>query len=171
MTLLIVVMGLLAVSAAQASAPSGFYEARVLEPAASFVAGKPATVWCALTRADYNVWREAQGAGGRDSGAFTYFGQPESWMSTGLCQVLRQRLRGVRVDIYELAGAASALVHESIHMRGVRDEGETECQAMHELPRVAVKFFGFKPGKQLRALMAEAWAYHRTLPPAYQTVC
>jgi hypothetical protein len=62
-------------------------------------------------------------------------------------------------------------VHESIHQRGVADEAATECEAMHEMPRVAVKFFHVKAGKQLRSLMALAWESHKATPDAYQAIC
>jgi ubiquinone/menaquinone biosynthesis C-methylase UbiE len=43
--------------------------------------------------------------------------------------------------------------------------------AMHEMPGVAVRFFGVTTGKELRALMAQAWKVHRSGPLYFQTVC
>ena len=42
---------------------------------------------------------------------------------------------------------------------------------MREMSGVAVRFFGVMPGKQLRALMAQAWKSHRAAPLYFQTVC
>lgn len=47
----------------------------------------------------------------------------------------------------------------------------TDCDAMHEVPGVAVRFFKVKTGTQLRAIMADAWIVHRASPAIYQAVC
>jgi hypothetical protein len=46
-----------------------------------------------------------------------------------------------------------------------------ECDAIHEVPGVASRFFGIRHGKQLRAFMADAWTWHRSTPASYQTIC
>lgn len=167
--LLIAVAALVAVPAAGAAAPPGFYESLVLEPAASFVAGRPARVYCALTPAGWQDYAAARRV--PDAYALTVVGTDQTMLEPVTCRVLRTQLRSRRVDEYAVAAAVRTLVHEAIHQRGVADEGQTECAAMHEMPRVAVKFFHVKPGKQLRALMASAWYSHRATPATYQTLC
>lgn len=87
------------------------------------------------------------------------------------CNPLLKALR--RESIYQpaLAAVIAILTHEAIHLRGERDEGVTECAAMHEMPRVAVVYFHVVPGRRLRALMAAAWVGYRDEAPAYRTVC
>jgi hypothetical protein len=109
------------------------------------------------------------GTGGE--GGFHHAGEDAVYLAPDVCSTMRARLAGRRHELYALAAAIETLVHESIHVRGVHDEGETDCNAMHEMPRVATRFFGFKRRPALRALMAAAWRYHRTAAPQSRTVC
>jgi hypothetical protein len=158
---------------AVASMLPGFHEAPALEHPASFVAGKPAHVYCADS---FQSWGEAlksvYGPGVYPTAFTTYPGSDESYIGPGFdCAVPLAAAAGKKVDVAVLGAKLLQLVHEAIHQRGEADEGKTECAALHEMPRVAVKFFHVKPGKQLRALMAAAWGDHRRRPPAYQSVC
>ncbi|MGZ4357298.1 MAG: hypothetical protein ACXVRU_10850 [Gaiellaceae bacterium] len=159
----------LATSASVAGPPPGFYEAKALEPAASFVAGKPAHVYCASNHSIW--WTFANGNGTPDAIALTRAGTDRSEFEPLMCSTLRAQLKRQPVTIYTLAASLRVLVHESIHERGVVTEGEAECSAMHEMPGVAVRFFGVTAGKQVRALMAQAWKSHRAGPLYFQTVC
>lgn len=155
------------VLAGSALAEPGFYEAKRLEPAASFVAGKPVQVWCALDETAWHVFAPA----GTEHGLATP-GGAAMYLDTPGCPPLRRALvRSTDVHQPMLAATIAILTHEAIHLRGESDEGVTECAAMHEMPRVAVRFFTVRPGKQLRALMADAWAGYRVESPAYRTVC
>lgn len=159
----------LAASASVAGPPPGFYEAKALEPAASFVAGKPAHVYCAY---NHSIWAEAASANVTpDATALTRAGTDRSEFEPLICSTLRAQLKRQPVTTYNLAWSLRVLVHESIHERGVVTEGKAECSAMHEMPGVAVRFFGVTAGKQLRALMAQAWKSHRAAPLYFQTVC
>jgi hypothetical protein len=156
--------------AARTGAASGFYEARVLEPAASYVARKPITVWCAPTTAVWQSWSaEATLVDGANGSAAV--GGSDIHLSHDVCPSLRGAIAGVPQYVPTLSATIEVLTHESIHARGTRDEGITDCDSMHEMPRVAVVFFHVRPGAQLRALMAAAWTYHREAPPQYQSVC
>lgn len=158
-------------AAAILAAPQGFYEARVLEPAASFVAGKPAAVYCATND---GAWAAFLGGryGGANVNGITTPGSSESRFAPTVCSWLRVRLRlPAAAAGTPFVASALAFVHEAIHQRGSVDEGATECSAMHELPGVLVRYYGVKPGKQLRALMAAAWRWHRLKPAVYQSVC
>jgi hypothetical protein len=153
--------------------PPGFREAPKLEAAAAFVAGKPAHVFCANTFSDWaQAVADAYGPG-VNVNAYSTIGGSETYLPAGfVCALPIAAVAGQKVDLSgPLAGYLLTLVHEAIHQRGVADEGQTECAAMHELPRVAVRFFHVKAGKQLRALMAQAWAAHRRKSAAYQSVC
>lgn len=160
------------VSAAVLAAPPGFYEARVLEPAASYVAQKPVRVYCAPTDLDLREYASsAYGVPPDFELGFAVVGSGTIYLGQSVCWPLRDHLARRHVATSEFAAALLTLVHESIHARGSRDEGVTECDALHEMPRVAVRFFKVKPGRQLRALMAEAWASYDGMQPEYQTVC
>ena len=169
-TAAVAVWGLADATAADAAPPAGFVETVRLEPAASFVARRPVAVNCATTHEVWLAYAASFGFNG-DSVGITIPGNSETALSDAMCRSL-QVVNGTRAPhLYALAAAVETLVHESIHMRGERDEGVTDCAAMHEMPRVAVRFFKVKPGRQLRALMANAWQIHAAKPPPYRTVC
>lgn len=161
----------LAISASSAAParPHGFYEAKALDSAASFVARKPAHVYCAHNHA---IWRDAANANATPTAvALTRAGTNRSELEPLICSTLIAKLDRLPVSTYDFALSLRVLVHEAIHERGVVLEGEAECSAMHEMPRVAVRFFGVASGKELRALMAQAWKSHFAAPLYYQTVC
>ena len=159
-------------AAAALTLPSGFYEAKALEPAASYVAGKPAHIYCALTAPSWNDYSQATGAADGANALTPTVGGAESMIRGDVCADLRAQLAHPgKASTFGFASALLILVHESIHQRGSADEGQTECAAIHEMPRVAVRFFHVKAGKQLRAVMALAWQSHRMKPAVYQSVC
>lgn len=155
-------VALLGASAARADQPAGFYESLRLEPAASFVAGKPVKVWCANSQADWVQY------GGRDeSFGLAIPGGNIVNLAPVVCRYLRAKI----ITPNGLGASLLVLTHESIHARGETDEGVTDCAAVHEMPRVAVKFFKVRPGKQLRAVMANAWNYRDREVEQYRTIC
>lgn len=163
------VVFLLAVTSTAAAAPAGFTAAPRLEPAASFVAGKHVTVWCARSLGE---WRQyVAGRSESDILGLTVPGSSEIRVAPVVCTNLRAKLNGQVVGNDGFAPSLLLLVHEAVHARGSADEGKTDCAATHETPRVAVKFFRVKAGKQLRAVMAAVWTWRTTSPPAYRTVC
>lgn len=154
-----------------AAAPPGFYESRVLEPAASYVAGKPATVYCAATVGDWRTYAERE-ASTLAANGLTYVGSSESALAASVCAPLRQELRHKHVKTAVLADAMLALTHEAVHQSGVRDESETDCHALALLPTVAHRFFGFAYHRgPLRALVAAAWKAHREKPAVFRSSC
>ena len=162
----------LVAAAVLSGAPPNFTEAKVLEPAASYVAGKPVSVYCARTDLDLREYAQsAYGLAANFELGFAVVGSDSIYLGQSVCWPLLDFLKHRKVTYAEVASALQALVHEAIHARGERDEGVTECDAMHETPRVAVRFFKLKPGKRLRAFMAEAWSAYDALQPQYQTVC
>lgn len=140
----------------------GFHSSPKLAPAASFVAKKPITVLCANTLADWQHY-------GRTSQEFgaAIPGDNVIKLAPSVCKFLVAKI----IDYDGFGASLLVLVHESIHARGESDEGITDCAAVHEMPRVAVKYFKVKPGKYLRGVMANAWNYRYREAPPYRTVC
>jgi hypothetical protein len=162
-------MGALAASAS--AAPPGFHTSPRLAPVASFVAGKPMTVLCANSNAEWRTYLDDNGYTGRTANGATVVGTSVSLFSPIVCSSLILKLRGKTVANNLFGPSLLGLTHEAIHARGTFDEGKTDCAAVHEMPRVAVKFFGVTAGKKLRAVMAATWVYRGLQPAAYRTVC
>lgn len=154
---------------APSAAAGGFYEAKVLEPAASFVARKPVRVWCASTDAAWVKYAAEY----LPTHGLTYPGSSVIRLDWTICTIMREQLRYANQPDASLAPSVETLTHEAIHARGEADEGVTDCAAVHEMARVAVVYFGVKPGWRLRSLMAAAWAWRRGsgVSPIFLTVC
>lgn len=167
----VVAFVLVSATTAGAAAPAGFSSSPRLAPAASFVAGKPVAVYCANTEYDWKQFLETTGRTGSDANGSAVPGSSEVKLSPSLCTNLRLQLAGKTVRNVALGPSILALVHESIHDRGEANEGATDCAAVHEMARVAVKFFHVKAGKQLRAVMAATWTYRAGESAPYRTVC
>ena len=116
---------------AAAIATPGFHEAKALEPAASFVAGKPVQVMCANSDASWhdfttshygaNVIIDLQGSAEvRGS---------QLWLSPIACRYLNYGASAPlpTLNYPSLAPSINTLTHEAIHLRGESDEGVTEC--------------------------------------------
>ncbi len=156
--------------------PPTFARAKALEPAASYVAGKPAQVWCTKTYASWNSFvRQVFGVSEPGANGMALPGGAALYIAPDECNNLLFAVQADPQDanaaVKALAGPIETLTHEAIHLRGESDEGITDCDAMHEMPGVAVRHFHITPGKHLRALMAAAWIYHRQSPAAYTAVC
>lgn len=150
-----------------------FVKSSVLAPAASFVAGKPVTVYCATSLAGWNRF-VAAATDTTDVIGLAMPGTSTMRLSPLVCQVLGLFGNGGKTPPTAEEGLADAIetvTHEAIHLRGESDEGITDCDAMHEMPRVAVRFFHVASGIRLRTLMAAAWVYHRSKSAPYKTVC
>lgn len=145
-----------------AAALTGFHSSPRLALAASFVAGKPVTVMCANTQYDWQQY----GGTSNEFGLATP-GDNVIKLAPDVCRFLLAKI----VTPNGFGSSLLVLTHEAIHARGESDEGVTDCAAVHEMPRVAVKFFRVKAGKQLRAVMANAWYYRKGEPPTYRTGC
>lgn len=158
-------------ASARVAAPAGFYEAWVLEPAASFVARKPITVWCAKTTASWRRYLTATSGTTSEAHGLAVPGSDRMHLDFAACSPLKAAWRGERVYVPTLSDVLAILTHEAIHLRGEVDEGVTDCAAMHEVPGVAVRFFHVAAGKKLRALMKEAWIGHASQGLAYRSVC
>lgn len=104
----------------------------------------------------------------------------ETKLSAGTCDGLRAALdHGPALQLACLTGGAcpgaeervaralAVLAHEIVHLRGVRDEAATECQARGRVARVAAAFgIGAAGGAQIAAWQTTVWS--QELPPQYQ---
>jgi hypothetical protein len=160
----LIASALLGAGAAQArhvQPPAGFRESFRLEGPASFVAGRPAQVWCAR---DDSVWGAARRAADGHGYAFTQAGI--SFYPAGTCTTLEGWRAGQRVTSL-FALDLLVLVHESLHVGGLTDEEVTQCQAKKKLAEVAIRFFGFKPGSpKIRRLVRLAYVRSYGIPSA-----
>lgn len=161
----------LAASSSTTVARSGFYEAKALEPAASFVAGKPAVVYCAESNRTWNEFLTVTGDAGRAAAGSTVPGSGDEKLYPLACRTLLDHLESRRQSPAFLALSILTLVHEAFHMRGEWNEGQTDCDAFHAMPRIAVEFFHVRPGAELRELMVQASDWRGREPLWYRTYC
>ena len=71
-------------------------------------------------------------------------------------------------SVFWSAQALTVLAHESVHLRGVRNEAVTQCYAMQDVPRLA-RALGASP-EDGRALAAVEYAVdYPHMPPAYRS--
>lgn len=149
----------------------GFYEAKPLERAAAYVAHRPVKVWCAPNRKtweDFTTAKVGQVVNGLSDQATN-----EMWINDNSCAAMSTAARRplATITFGSLGPSIEVLTHEAVHLRGISDEGATDCEAMHQTPGVAVRFFHVLPGKNLRSLMAQTWAWHRTASAELTSVC
>ena len=84
----------LAASSSATAARSGFYEATALEPAAAFVAGKPAVVYCAESNRTWNEFLTVTGDAGRVAAGSTVPGSNDEKLYPLACRTLLDHLAG-----------------------------------------------------------------------------
>lgn len=155
-----------------AAAPAGFYEAVRLDPAASFVAGKPASIYCAATMAAYyEAGVAATGRPSQGTAGFSTIGGSQSFLSTWVCSYLNRWLAHKPVTRYHLAVSIEVLAHEAELERGIADESLADCAALAAMPQVVRRFFPLRGIYTLHGLMADAWAAHALESPVYLTNC
>lgn len=145
-----------------AGAPAGFREAPALEPAASFLAGKPVGVWCGVTRLG-----ERYPIGYARSGGDAVFVMPSL-----VCAPLERLRADVPVPSDDAGYALSVLLHEAAHARGIADERAADCAALAHEAEVGIRFFGLR-GKRayLRSMMATARRSHDGADARYGGSC
>jgi hypothetical protein len=205
----IVIVSLAVISAAMAAkANAANWQDSRLDSVASIVAGHSVSVYCEDSRAEWVDIERAMGNSGDDLGGFTWlpgaadpFGnyntvyiQPES------CDALHVfgynwGTNGGAMDagMYWFAQAVAILTHESVHQRGIADEGLTECTSYHLLPQVYVNQFNIKRTVSVKTvakvrgkfrtvykrvanpilarLLVWNKAIHNTMPAEYRTYC
>jgi hypothetical protein len=129
--------------------PPGFAEAPPPARAASYIAGRPVQVWCAV---DLAAWRARDlGRAGALGYAIPAYGQ--TFLRPSVCEAL---LRPPSAAL-SFGSALLVLVHEATHLTGLLDEYKTQCVARKRLAETAIRFYGFKPyTTRIRLLVARA---------------
>lgn len=114
-----------------------------LDAAASEVAGKPVPVWCENSWADWIHFGDSVSQDWTWVSGFTVpSAGPTVYVNPRQCETLHALLNGENVGTYYAASALLTLAHESVHQRGVLNEGETDCTALPLVPGLAVSRFG-----------------------------
>jgi hypothetical protein len=114
-----------------------------LDAAASSVAGHPITVWC---ESSWGNWIHAGDNAGMDFSfvfGFTYIGTPVIYINPTECLTLHALVNNEWVGSFEASIALLTLAHESVHQRGIADEGQAECTALPLVAGLAENYFGF----------------------------
>jgi hypothetical protein len=119
-----------------------------LDPVASYIAGRPATVWCADSQAAFEA-AEPRNIPSQATG-FAHPTTAEAFLRPETCATLERWLHAPQrwkpSSIF--ADSLPVLVHESVHTRGVTDEHATECETLRRTAEVAIRWFGFRPHTQ-----------------------
>jgi hypothetical protein len=113
-----------------------------LDQVAASVAGHPVDVWCEDSWADWIHAGDALAEDWTFVGGFTDPSVTTVYVSPRQCETLHALLDGEVVGTYYAASALLTLAHESVHQRGVTNEGEAECTALPLLEDIAVNHFG-----------------------------
>lgn len=150
-------VGVLLVAATSVGAePPGFWENKRLEPAASFVAGKPATVYCAYKQATIDAAVSATAT--NTVGATPVIGGGVIYISPAACAYLNAWLNGRKVaNLYGVAVSMETLAHEAELAGGVADETTATCVGLKRMPQMVTRFFPLKKRESLHDLMADAY--------------
>ena len=154
---------------------------RRLGTVASSLAGRDVSIHC------QSFWAELVDISGRSGSVFfDHTGAPgdEASLSRGTCKSLTRLADGdARDDLAcveaaaflgacgrdadHLVHAVVTLAHESIHLRGEKDEAATQCYAVQLTARTA-QLLGAVPA-QAAAIGRYALARQRYMPPSYQS--
>lgn len=166
------------VSSAQATAPAGVHQEQRLEPPASWIAEKPVTVYCGD---DVAAWPQVVARLAPNLrptvGAFaSAVGGDEEYLAPQFCNALLAWPHAW-LNSYALGGPLLTLIHEAVHLRGIRDESLTDCTALAAIASVAVRWFVTRNIFEnmvpwlLREVEVGAWGSHYAAPPEYRTLC
>lgn len=164
-------IALLGATTARADQPAGFKESPRLEAAASFVAGKPVTTWCATSTASFSAAAQASTGNADAAGFVQAVGASQAFFPPKVCATIVAYLNKRKVEEYNLAAWLLTLAHEATHMRGVSDESETDCAALHVMPTMIRRFFKPRPGYTVHDLMTYAWDVHSREAASYTRLC
>lgn len=146
-------------AAADTQVPAGFVMSARLSAPASFVAGKPVSVYCAPTQAA--IVAVSVGAVSDALGVTPAIGAPVAYLSPQVCSFLNNWLSGKKPsNLYGLAGSIETLAHESEHMRGIRDETDADCAALRAMVPMVTRYFPLHGRTTMHKLMGDAWSFH-----------
>lgn len=128
---------------------------------ASRVAGKPVTIRCDAQGDHVGVVQRADGA--------ALVGGDVGWLTPERCHDLyRLAFRGETTSSSQTGRAIAVLAHEAWHLRGVRDEGTTECYALQSGVELGTRL-GLPQGtaRQLMRQRLSENALHARSTPEY----
>lgn len=157
-------------AAPAAAAPDGFSESASLTPIARSIGSPEAIVYCALTAA---TWRDAvngvlPAAVWSNTDGYTYGASGQTFLAPWICKPLEDWKRGRTVAPDPLGRALLAIVHESVHLRGVSAENVAECTALREVHSVARAHFGIKREATWRKVWRGVLTAHSRTPAEYR---
>jgi hypothetical protein len=140
----VVTAAILAATAGPAAASkSSNWPLAQLDAASSAVAGHPVQVWC---EGSWGDWIHLGDSVGVDFGTvfgFTNLDDPVIYINPDKCETLHALVSNYDVGTYHASIAILTLAHESVHQRGISDEGVTDCTALPLVPDLAVNYFGY----------------------------
>lgn len=152
--------------------PAGFTANAALSKAASYVAGKPVTDYCADSTKDFNTAAiTATGIANPGGAGFSKPGDTRSFLTTWVCSYLNRWLEKKPVARLHLAAALLTLGHEAELLSGVTDESVADCKAMALMPQLVARFFPLRKAYKLDDLMDDVRYAHSAQPPVYLTSC
>lgn len=121
----------------------------VLSREASLIAGHPARIGCDASGEYVGFVQDADG--------LAFVGGDQAYLTPAICNTLYQVAVKRRAQPFsQTARAIAVLAHESWHLRGVRDEGLTNCYAFQSGVEIGVNL-GLSEGTA-RAMMREQLA-------------
>jgi hypothetical protein len=150
--------------------PVGFTLSPVLSKPATFVAGKPARVYCADTQAHFNA-ADKQYTGIVLGAGFSQIGGSQTFLAPWVCSYLNRWLAKKPLTLRHFAVVLVALIHEAELEKGTSDESLADCQALAIMPTVVKKFFPLRGVYTMHDLMRDAWDVHNGEPGVYLTNC
>lgn len=161
----VALLSLLALATASAPALAGNQPHPALDAIASRVAGRPVTVQCESSQTDWNVTIAAiEGSPSRAGGYVRGVDSSVVYLSPTECLPLHRALSAGyrRAGIYPLTSAIFTLAHEAVHLRGITDEGVTECTALPLVTELAVGHFGVpRTVTQTSTRIVQKWVERR----------
>lgn len=156
-----------ATARADSAVPAGFTLDAPFSAAASFVAGKPDSVYCAPTQAA--IVAVSAGEVPDVLGVTPTVGGTVIFLAPKVCVLLHQWEAGKKPsNLYGVAVSIETVAHEAEHTTGIRDETDADCAALKVMPAVALKFFPTRGRETLHRMMADAWKSHTTAPRIYR---
>lgn len=154
--------------ASAAGAPAGFWTNTRLSKPASWVAGKPVTVYCARTQAAIDATVDpSYNTEGQPIQGSTVPGGDEIDLSPLTCAYLDAWLNGRRVVLYNFAVAVETLAHEGELASGISDETTADCKAIPRIPRLVTRFFPLRKRETLHDLMGDVHDAWMSQPAIY----
>lgn len=165
-------VGAASVGAADQPAPAGFTANVKLSAAASWVAGKPVTDYCASSAALFlSASAKATGVDNPYASGYSTVGATNSFLHPTICETLAKWTDGKKVDLDLLGAALLTVGHEAELLSGVSDESIADCKALAAMPKMIAKFFPLKKRATLHVVMRDAWDVHDGEPDVYHTYC